>query len=67
MTGQSGDYSTLSGPSSTLISSTETRTAEQVRRAQLNAADHVKTLGLPPGEEKAALREILQVLGLLSS
>lgn len=65
MSGQSVDYSTLSGPSSTLIPSGGERTPEQIRRAQLNVADWVKTLGLPPAEEEAALSEALQMLGLV--
>lgn len=58
------DYSTLTTPSSTLIPSRE-RSPEDLRTAQLNAADYVKSLGLPESEEEAALREILQVLGLI--
>jgi hypothetical protein len=66
VSGQSVDYSTLSGPSSTLIPSGGERTPEQVRHAQLNVADYVKGLGLPPAEEEeAALSEVLQMLGLV--
>lgn len=66
MSGRSVDYSTLSGPSSTLIPSGGERTPEQIRHAQLNVADWVKTLGLPAEEEeKAALSEALQMLGLV--
>lgn len=61
------DYSTLTTPSSTLIPSTGGRTPEDLRAAQLNAADYVKELGLPAAEEEAALREILQMLGLIPS
>jgi hypothetical protein len=65
VSGQSVDYSTLSGPSSTLIPSGGERIPEQVRHAQLNVADYVKSLGLPPAEEEALLSEALQMLGLV--
>jgi hypothetical protein len=65
VSGQSVDYSTLSGPSSTLIPSGGERTPEQIHHAQLNVADYVKSLGLPEPEEKATLSEVLQMLGLV--
>lgn len=57
------DFNTLAPPSHTLASS-PARSPEDVHNAQLNVADFVKSLGLPPEEEAPALIELLQMLGL---
>lgn len=65
MSGNSIDYSTLSGPSSTLIPSGGELSPEAVRNAQLNVADYVLGLGLPPEDQEAELAAGLRMLGLM--